>query len=148
MRTDLIREFVAKEKRKGELEDELKALKQDLDELSELILPEMVDEGMQSTKIDGRTVYLQRDIFAGAIEGDRAAVVDALQKANLGHLVKENYNDQTLKAYAREIAQEAEESCKVDGRLFDEQAVQGALPEPLRAVLKVCFVHRLRSRKA
>jgi hypothetical protein len=147
MNMEQIKEFVALENRKRELDSELKAIAARLDNLEQALVPQFLNDGVNSLKIDGRVVYLAEDIYAGPLN-DRAEVIAALKKSDLGQYVSENYNTQSLKAFVREVAQEVRLRCEQEQKLFSEEDVRLSLPVPLGDTLKISFVHSLRSRKA
>ena len=147
MNIEQLKEFVALEKRKRDLDSELKAIAARLDDLEQALVPQFLNDGVASMKVDGRTVYLAQDIYAGPLN-DRSEVIAALKASELGQYVSENYNPQSLKAFVREVAEEVRLRCQQEERLFTEEAVRAALPAPLGNTLKISFVHSLRSRKA
>jgi len=147
MNMDQLKEFVALEKRKRDLEAELKAVAARLEDLEQALVPQFLNDGVASMRVDGRTVYIARDIHASPAN-DRAEVIDALKRSDLGQYVSENYNTQSLKAFVREVAEEVRLRCEQEDRLFTEEEVRAALPAPLGNSLKISFVHSLRSRKA
>ena len=147
MNMEQLKEFVALEKRKRDLDSELKAIGARIDDLEQALVPQFLADGVASMKVDGRTVYIAQDIHASPA-GDRAEVIAALKRSELGQYVSENYNTQSLRAFVREVAEEARLRCQQQDRLFTEEEVRAALPEPLGRALKVSFVHSLRSRKA
>jgi len=142
--TDELKEFVALEKEKATLKARLKAIDSRLTELDESIAQQFVSDGVQSMRIDGRTVYLHRDIYASAKDGARDAVVAALRDCDLGQYVKEDYNANSLTAYVREMVREAEEQARLDNRVIDDPAE--ALPAGLAASLKISTVFSVSSR--
>jgi len=147
MDINLLKEFVSLENRRRELEDELKAVTARLDDLEQALVPQFLNDGVSSMRIDNRIVYLAQQIWASPAE-DRSAVVAALKASDLGHYVSENYNSNSLSAYVREVADEVRLRCEQEGKLFTEEEVRAALPAPLASAIKVSFVHSLRSRKA
>ena len=147
MNMDQLKEFVSLEKRKKELDSELKAIAARLDDLEQALVPQFLTDGVNSLKINGRVVYLAEDIYASPVN-DRAEVIAALKKSELGQYVSENYNAQSLKAFIREVAGEARLRCEQEQCLFSEEEVRRSLPTPLGDTLKISFVHSLRSRKA
>jgi len=147
MNMEQLKEFVALEKRKRDLDSELKAIGTRLDDLEQALVPQFLADGVASMKVDGRTVYIAQDIHASPAN-DRAEVIAALKRSELGQYVAENYNTQSLRAFVREVAEEARLRCQQQDRLFTEEEVRTALPSPLSDALKISFVHSLRSRKA
>ncbi len=142
-----LKEFVALEKRKRDLDSELKGIAARLDDLEQALIPQFLNDGVNSLRIDGRLVYLAQEIYAGPLN-DRGEVIAALKASELGQYVSENYNTQSLRAFVREVAEDVRLRCEQEERLFSEEAVRAALPAPLGAALKISFVHSLRSRKA
>jgi len=142
--TDELKEFVALEKEKATLKARLKVIESRLTELDESIAAQFVSDGVQSMRIDGRTVYLHRDIYASAKDGARDAVVAALRDCDLGQYVKEDYNANSLTAYVREMVREAEEQARTENRVIDDPAE--ALPAGLAASLKISTVFSVSSR--
>jgi hypothetical protein len=147
MNVQQLREFVSLENRKKDLDAELKAVKQQLDDLEDALVPQFVEDGVQKMTVDGRTVSLTQDVYASPLN-DREDVVDALKHSELGQYVAENYNSNSLTAFVREVKREVESRAKGEGRMYDENDVRAALPEPLGRALKISFVHKLSSRKA
>jgi len=147
MNMEQLREFVALETRKRELDSELKSIAARIDDLEQALVPQFLADGVASMKVDGRTVYIAQDIHASPLN-DRAEVIAALKASELAQYVSENYNTQSLRAFVREVAEEARLRCQQQNRLFTEEEVRTALPKPLGDALKISFVHSLRSRKA
>ena len=147
MNMEQLKEFVCLETRKRELDSELKAIAARIDDLEQALVPQFLTDGVASMKVDGRTVYIAQDIQAGPLK-DRAEVIGALKRSELGQYISENYNTQSLRAFVREVAEEVRLRCQRQSRLFTEEEVRVALPSPLCDALKISFVHSLRSRKA
>jgi hypothetical protein len=147
MNMDQLKEFVALEKRRRDLDSELKQIAARLDDLEQALVPQFLNDGVNSLRIDGRLVYLAQEIFAGPLN-DRREVIAALKASELGQYVSENYNTQSLKAFVREVAEDVRLRCEQQEWLFTEEEVRAALPAPLGAALKISFVHSLRTRKA
>jgi len=142
-----LKEFVCLENRKKELDAELKAAKQRLDDIEQLLIPQFIEDGVQNMTVAGRTISLVQDIYASPLD-DRDHVVAALKASDLGQYVAENYNTNSLTAFVREVARDVAALAEMQGRVYDEGEVLHALPKPLDAALKISFVHSLRSRKA
>jgi hypothetical protein len=147
MNMEQLKEFVALEKRKRDLDAELKAVAARLDDLEQALVPQFVTDGVVSMKLGGYTVYLAQDVYASPLNG-RSQVIAALKASELAQYVSENYNTQSLKAFVRELAEEVRLRCQQQQRLFTEEEVRAALPAPLGNSLKISFVHSLRTRKA
>ncbi len=139
--------FVSLENQKRELDARLKELKQELDGLEEVLVPQFIEDGVQRMTVDGRTVAITQDVYASPAIC-REDVVEALKQAELGQYVGENYNSNSLTAFVREIKREVEFRAQQENRIYTEDDVRAALPEPLGKAIKVSFVHKLSSRKA
>lgn len=146
MNTAELKEFVALEDEKGTLKTRLKAIESRLGELDESLTRQFIDDGIQSTRIDGRTVYLHRDIYASAKDGDKEAVIVALKACNLSQYVREDYNANSLKAFVREMVHEAEEKARLEGRVIDDPAT--AVPAQLAATINISTTFSVSSRKS
>jgi vacuolar-type H+-ATPase subunit I/STV1 len=147
MNMEQLKEFVCLENRKRDLDAEMKGVKAKLDELEEALVPQFIEDGVQSMKVDGRTVSLAQEIYASPLDG-RERVVEALKASELAQYVSENYNTNSLSAFVREVARDVAAQAEREERIFTEEDVRAALPAPLGQALKISFVHTLRSRKA
>jgi len=131
LNTDELKRFVALEERRKQLEAEVDTIKIEAAELEERLLPQFEQSGMERVAIDGRTVYVERKLWAKAKEGNKPAVCKALRRCRLGDYVEETFNTNSLSAYVRERDR--------DGR---------PLPPSLAVVLDVSEVFKLRSRRS
>lgn len=147
MNMQQLRGFVSLENRKKDLDAEIKSVKQQLDDLEEALVPQFIEDGVQRMTVDGRTVSIQQDVYASPLN-DREDVVDALKQSELGQYVAENYNTNSLTAFVREVKRDVELRAQSENRMYTEDDVRSALPEPLGRALKISFVHKLSSRKA
>ena len=146
MNTAELKEFVSLEKEKADLKQQLKQVQERLDELDRKLTEQFLQDGMESSKIDGRTVYLRRDIYASAKEGCREAVVAALKACQLSQYVREDYNAKSVEAMVRELVKAAEEEARLDNRVLDDPAT--AVPPPLAETLKISSVYSISSRRS
>ncbi len=152
MNLEPLREFVSLENRKKELDAALKATKQKLDELEEIIIPMFIEAGVpaMTVEVDGarRTLSIYPDVYASPLN-DREEVVDALKQSELGQYVAENYNTNSLTSFVREIWKELRQAAGRERRVVTEDDLRAALPAPLQGALKLSLIHKLSStRKA
>ena len=151
MNMEPLREYVSLEARKKELDAELKTTNQLLDELEEKIIPMFVEEGVPSMSVESngvtRTLSIYQDVYASPIR-DRDEVVDALKESELGQYVAENYNTNSLTSFVREIWKELLHDASRQGRAVDQDDLRAAMPEPLRAALKVSIKFKLSSTRS
>ena len=148
MNMEPLREFVSLEKKKKDLDAELKAAKQRLDDLEDIIIPMFVAEGVPSMAVeaDGMTLTLSiyQDVYASPLN-ERQEVVAALKASELGVYVAENYNTNSLTSYVREVWNELKDTARREQRVVFEADLRAALPEALRPVLKISLLHKLSS---
>jgi hypothetical protein len=152
MNMEPLREFVSLETHKKELDADLKATKQRLDELEQQIIPMFVEEGVPSMTVEAdgvkRTLSIYPDVYASPLN-DREAVVDALKQAGLDQYVAENYNTNSLTSFVREIWKELLATAGREKRIVTEDDLRAALPLVLAGALKLSIIHKLSStRKA
>jgi len=131
LNTDELKRFVALDERRHQLEAEVDTIKAEATELEGRLLPQFEQSGTERIAIDGRTVYVERKLWAKAKDGDKAAVCKALKRAHLGDYVEETFNSNSLSAYVRELDRE-----------------ERPLPPSLREVLEVSEVFKLRTRRS
>lgn len=152
MNMEPLREFVSLETRKKELDADLKATKQRLDELEQQIIPMFVEEGVPSMTVEAdgvkRTLSIYPDVYASPLN-DREEVVDALKQSGLDQYVAENYNTNSLTSFVREIWKELLATAGREKRIVTEDDLRAALPLVLAGTLKLSIIHKLSStRKA
>lgn len=140
-----LKEFVSLEKRKKDLDAELKQTNQRIAELEDALIPQFVANGMSKATVDGRTVYLMQKVSASPWT-DREEVIAALKASELGQYVAENYNTQSLTAFVNEIRKDLEVRFEKEEKPLTEQDVRDALPEPLGKALKITFFYKLGNR--
>jgi hypothetical protein len=131
MNTEELKRFIALDDRRRQLEAEIDSVKAEVAELEQLLLPEFERNGVERVSIDGKTIYLERKLWAKAKDGDKAAVCKALKRCRLGDYVEETFNTNSLSAYVRELDREGRD-----------------LPPSLREVLEVSEVFKLRTRRS
>ena len=131
MNTEELKRFVALEEQRHQLEAEIDTIKAESAELEGRLLPQFEQSGMERVAIDGRTVYVERKLWAKAKDGDKPAVCKALKRCRLGDYVEETFNSNSLSAYVRELDRE-----------------ERKMPPSLAAVLDVSEVYKLRTRKS
>lgn len=119
-----------------EISDQLKSVKEQVKDL-------FIDLGVKSMKTT-KTVYLNRQIWAGTAEGvSNYDVTKALEVLSLENHI--TYNHQLLSAYVREIIKEHPEWYGEDGEVIAEpEDIIAALPEPLNKLLKVTEIIDIR----
>ena len=111
--TDPVDRFVELQRRKRELETELKPIKDELAKLEETVADRFAEQGTEQIKRNGATVYLSRDVTLKAKEGTDAAVRALIDShpdmLGLGH--------QKLKALVKESCYDAElDTWEIDPR--------------------------------
>lgn len=103
-----IHEFAALSEKKAALRAQLSELESDLAALMPLVLDDMADAGVKNMKLDnGQMVYIRRDVWAKAKDGNKLAVVDALRASGLEEMV--SFSTRTLTAYVRRAEESDDE---------------------------------------
>lgn len=98
--------FIEASKLKKELEARLKDATAELKEYEEEMLAHFETLGVESLSSGDTTVYLHRQIWARAKDGDKDAVIHALKDTELADIVQETFNTNTLSAWVRECERE------------------------------------------
>lgn len=84
------------------LERELRRVKDARDAMKQPIMDAFSAAGVQRMTIDDKTIYLRRQIWAGADEGDYVSACAALRAAGLEEYVHERFNTNSVSALFRE----------------------------------------------
>lgn len=126
--------------KKKELKDQLGDVKEQLEKLEEELTPEFEKAGVPNISVNGRTIYIHKQLWAGYKES-REQALEALKKAGLEDYVYETYNTNSLSAYFREVYRDAEDE---QGFIDDPENILG--PE-LKGAIKLTEKVSLRSRK-
>lgn len=132
------------------LESEVEELKTKKKEIEIELLDKFIDSGTQNTKVNGRIIYVKREVWAGH-NGDVEAFCDSMEKAGLGGMVKRSVNSQTFSAYVRELENNElsrfPDKKKDGAKGLSEEEIKKLLPKELHEVVKVTEVIKLASRK-
>lgn len=90
--------------RKDKLEDELKAVNEQIKMVAEIDLPKaMEDADIESFKVENiGTVYLQNKLYVSVLADDREKLYGWLRDHGHGDLIKDWVFPQTLTAFAKE----------------------------------------------
>lgn len=105
------------------------------------LLPRMRESGMQSMKVAGTTVYVERKLWGSAKDGNAPLLCAALKEMGHGDMVKEGVNGQTFSAYIREIEEQVSKTPLSPNDLIPK------LPELLQPVVQIAEVFKIRARK-
>lgn len=131
MDMERIRRYAEGMFRKRELERRLNMLKEELEPLEAAILEDFAADGLSSIRlrVDGhdQLVYLQKQLWAHAVDGDYPRAVRALRRAGLKDLVDQRFNVNTLSAWCRE-----------------RDAAGQALPKTFTGAIEVAQVFQIR----
>jgi hypothetical protein len=131
--TTKLKLFVQFTRTKRQLDDQLKAVKHDLDQLEREIVEQMIDAGMDSTKIDGMTVYRKRRTTVKVLPHlTKEEIAEEMLQNGDGRLLGFNYP--SLVSFAKEHT--------------DEATGEVSLPEYLQGVLEVGELSELGARNS
>lgn len=131
----LLKVYVQQTIRKRDLEAQLKDCKAKLAEMDPKITEQFIKEGVKTLGIDGYTIYINRTLRAGPVDGNKVALFTALKALpdDWNFLVGDNVNTQQLAARIRE--------CEMDE---DEMPI---LPDSLKDVIHIYEQFKVGARK-
>lgn len=92
-----------------DLDDQLKAVRKEKAALEAELIEEFLDTGIQRVNVNGRTIYLRKQIWASVRDGNKRRACDVLRAEGLDELIEESFNTGTLSAYVREQIERADE---------------------------------------
>jgi len=129
------KQMVALVTERDELEERLKAVKQQIDELQSALAGEFIESGVNRLTVDGRTLFLTIDVRADPAQG-KDMLVNALKESpEFNWLVRtrEDYNWRQLQAAVKDLPKSE------DGRPI--------LPDELKDALQITYTPVVRVRK-
>lgn len=103
-----VKRIVAIKNQLDELDAQMKALKAEYDKLEPEVIEYMTSEGIQNLAVDGRTVYVKRQIWA-SVNKENPFALDILRDNGLGDFIEEKVNSQRISAYVREFEKAGDE---------------------------------------
>lgn len=95
--------------RKGRLQDELKAVNAEIENVDRRLAEAMTLEELQSFSRDGRLFYLKTETYVSPTAGARPRLIEWLKENGFGDIVQETVHHRTLSATVREMLDEDDE---------------------------------------
>ena len=89
-------------KQKRDLEDSVKALSSEIEELDRQLSDAMTEAELDRFSRNGSTFYLHSRLYASPSTGRKDAMMQALKQNGYGSLVVESVNSNTLSSFVRE----------------------------------------------
>ena len=89
-------------KQKKDLEDSVKALSSEIEELDRQLSDAMTEAELDRFSRNGSTFYLHSRLYASPSTGRKDAMMQALKQNGYGSLVVESVNSNTLSSFVRE----------------------------------------------
>ena len=89
-------------KQKKDLEDSVKAIGSEIEELDRQLSDAMAETQLDSFSRNGSTFYLHSRLYASPSTGRKDAMMQALKQNGYGSLVVESVNSKTLSSFVRE----------------------------------------------
>lgn len=89
-------------KQKKDLEDSVKALGSEIEELDKQLSDAMTEAELDRFSRNGSTFYLHSRLYASPSAGRKDAMMQALKQNGYGSLVVESVNAKTLSSFVRE----------------------------------------------
>lgn len=121
--------------KKQDAEAAVKAAEAEMKELHDTVVEYFQRHGVDKQTLDGITVYLRRELWAGREEAaDNAMACKALGDAGMGEMAEPRINTQKLSAYARELDKQG-------------TSLTDAHPE-LKGLIKVSEVFKIGARQS
>lgn len=111
MQTDRLREYADLRTEIKELEAKVKELRKTAENIEGQLLNDFANEGVQRMTVDGKTLYLRREVWARRhTDVDSTDMAQALMGSErFADLVSPSVNMQSLSARVREYVQEEED---------------------------------------
>lgn len=137
----LVTEYLQRKNEKSELERQMRAVQDWLNETEQVLLEQFVQEGTQSVKIKGLgTAFIRSQLWAGPVkdengESNYELSCEAFRAAGLPMFVQERFNTQTVSAWVRELPK-------------DEQTGEPILPDELKGKLTITEQFKVATRNA
>lgn len=94
-----LQQWLKLDERKRDLEAELSQIKDDMKAIHDTLLDSILEDGVSSLKVNERTVYIYRQVWAKPVEGKTLPLVHVLEATGLGHII--TVNSQSLSAMFR-----------------------------------------------
>ena len=140
-----LKKYARLDKLEREFEAKLEKVKASRKEAEPAVIEYFEKMGMDRASIDGITIYIKRDLWAGRVDGTNALVLkSAFDEAGMPEYCEPKLNHQSFSAFVREIEkQNLPEGTK---HLAPEEIVK-LLPAPLQAVVKVSETFKVNTRK-
>lgn len=132
MNTDKVAKYIQLDALKKSLESQVEDIKRQMSALNDELIAEFAEAGLQSLKVNGKTAYLRRDIYAALQSQDALKVISELD--GWSWLIKEHIPHQTLSAHIRELERDPDTDMPI-------------LPPVLEGHVKVSEVFNIRVRR-
>ena len=99
---DMGRKLLDLKQQKKNYEETAKALSAQIEELSDSMVKEMDESGMEKFSAFSTTFYVKVTLHASLPAENREKLIRRLRSRKLGHIVKPTINTQTLTAFVKE----------------------------------------------
>lgn len=100
--TDMAKEYLAAADQAKDLEHQAKLAKQARDDLETTLIDAMLEEELQSLKVQGRLLSLRQQIHVSPDIAQEEQLFGALEAHGLGSIIKRTINRNTLTATVKE----------------------------------------------
>lgn len=133
----LLARFVALDKQRRDLEQQLEAVKRDRGSIEGPLAEQMGLNGMQNASVDGLTVYIKRSPYVSkASTVETLTVCETLKKLGRDYMVAESYNAASLKSLVKEYRAEWAAMSEAD-RAACRTRTEDGIPLALSRLLNV-----------
>jgi hypothetical protein len=110
---DIIRQWIELDKQKKQHEVDIDDIKSKMAFLEEAIINNLIEEGVDSCRVNGFSISPKTNIFAVIVDGDKERAYEALRSAGYGQYVTQTVNSKSLSALVSDLIQS-------EGKLPDE----------------------------
>jgi hypothetical protein len=97
-----LRHYVELEKERRDHESRLNSIKESIAQIEDDLLKDFEKDGISKATVDGLTIYIHRQLWASAKDGNYEQACEALRKCGMGEYVQERFNTNSLSAFVRE----------------------------------------------
>ena len=88
---------------KEELENSLKAVTSELEEVEKQVIENFITAEVDSVKRNGKTYSLRNDLYTSPIAEEKDNLFQALRNNEAGELIQETVNSNSLRAFVKEL---------------------------------------------
>jgi hypothetical protein len=139
MQIDKLKQFLTLTAKKKAAKKDLEEIDAQLEKLDGELTKMFEQDGVNSMNVDGKTVYVHNQKWAGvlkegkdATDEERARALQALRDAGMDDYITESFNSKTLSSFVKEVLESAPLEIQTDPKRWYE-----VLPPSFAGAIKV-----------